>query len=71
MKKPKSCNGCKAYYQSQWRFSCDLGYELKSIKIGSMRGMDILRHRPANGRCPKPMTLKELMDAPRESEAVR
>lgn len=63
MKRPKNCNGCKAFYQSQWRYSCDLGYELKSIKIGSIKGVDILRHAPAIGHCPKPRTYKELFNA--------
>lgn len=63
MKRPKNCNGCKAFYQSQWLYSCELGYELKSQKIGSMQGVDILTHSPACGQCSKPRTYKELLDA--------
>ena len=63
MKRPKNCNGCKAYYQNMWRFSCDLGYELKSKKVGSVHGVDILTHSPLGGQCPKPRTLRELCDA--------
>ena len=69
MRKPKNCNGCKAFYQSQWRYNCDLGYELKSERIGSMKGVDILRHSPACGQCPKPRTYKELFNAPRADAA--
>lgn len=69
MKRPKNCNGCKAFYQSQWRFSCDLGYELKHIKIGSIKGVDILRHAPAGGYCPKPRTYEELFNARKEGGA--
>lgn len=65
MRKPKSCNGCKAHYQSQWKHECELGYEMTSKKIGSFQGLDILRFCPANGQCPKPKTITELINAPK------
>lgn len=65
MRRPKSCNGCKAHYQSQWRHECELGYEMGHTKIGSFQGVDILRYYPANGQCPKPKTLSELMNSPK------
>lgn len=64
LKRPRSCNGCKAYYQSQWRFACELGYALTTTKIGRALNQDLLRHAPASGICPKPMTYLELFRAP-------
>ena len=66
MKHPKTCNGCKALYQSQVRFTCELGYELKITKNGAFKGMDIVDISPKNGECPKPLTIKELLNAPNE-----
>lgn len=60
LKHTKTCNGCKAFYQSQWRYSCDLGYDLKTTKIGRSLNMDLLQHAPSCGLCPKPMTYKDL-----------
>jgi hypothetical protein len=68
MKKPKSCNGCRAHYQSQWKHECELGYEMGSKKIGSVQGAEIRRYFPAGGTCPKPTTLKELIEAPKAWE---
>lgn len=65
MRRPKSCDGCKAHYQSQWRHECELGYEMGRRKIGSLQGVEILQFYPAGGRCPKPKTLDELMTAPK------
>ena len=67
MRSPKSCNGCRAHYQNLWRHECELGYEMKSKKIGSFQGVDILRFYPATGKCPKPRTMEELINAPRAS----
>ena len=64
MRKPKSCNNCKAHYQSLWLHTCDLGYDLDSVIIGSVQGVLIRRYFPKNGQCPKPLTLNELIDAP-------
>jgi hypothetical protein len=63
MKKPKSCYGCKAFYQSQWQYTCELGYQIKRTKVGSYKGADIIRPSPECGECPKPLTLKEFFDA--------
>lgn len=63
MKHPKTCNGCKAFYQSQYHYSCDLGYNLKVERIVSCKGLEILRHSPAGGQCPKPITYHELSSA--------
>ena len=65
MRRPKSCNGCKAFYQSQWRHKCELGYEMGQKKIGSFQGADILIFYPVKGQCPKPKTLAELMTSPK------
>lgn len=64
MKHPKTCNGCKAFWQSQWKYHCDLGYEQKSEKKGHFKGMDLNNISPKSGTCPKPRTLNELIDAP-------
>ena len=34
MSKPNSCNGCRAFYQSQWRYNCELGYEIAAVSRG-------------------------------------
>ena len=64
MKHPKTCYGCKAFWQSQWKYNCDLGFELNIEKKGQFKGMDITHISPKSGTCPKPLTLKELMAAP-------
>lgn len=66
MKHPKTCNGCKALYQSQYSFLCDLGYKLKIVRRRSVKGTDIMNVSPEKGTCPKPLTNKELLDAPHE-----
>lgn len=71
MKRPKNCNGCKAFYQSQWRYSCELGHELKLTKTGSIQGEDIITPSPAGGQCPKPRTYKELFAAQEGAGATR
>lgn len=63
MKHPKTCNGCKAFWQSTCHYHCSLGYEIKAIKTGSIRGTDLYCPRPADGECLKPMTYRELFDA--------
>ena len=68
MKHPKTCNGCRALYQSQVNFTCELGYELKITKRWSIKGMDLVDISPKNGECPKPLTIKELLNAPHERE---
>lgn len=65
MKHPKTCDGCKAFWQSQHQYNCDLGYELKVSVIGKVRGTEIHRISPECGTCPKPRTIKELLDSPR------
>lgn len=65
MKHPKTCDGCKAFWQSQVHYNCDLGYELKISVIGKVDGTNIHRISPMCGACPKPRTIKELMDSPR------
>lgn len=65
MKHPKSCDGCRAFWQSQWRYHCSLGYELKTTKKGEYKGLDIVCITPKCGECPKPLTNKELINAPR------
>ena len=65
MRKPKSCNACKAHFQSQWRHECELGYDMDSVKIGSFQGVEIRRFFPKYGQCPKPLTLKEFFNAPK------
>ncbi len=65
MRRPKSCNGCKAHYQSLWNHKCELGYEIGNTKIGSFHGVDILRYYPLKGQCPKPKTMAELINSPK------
>ena len=63
MKHPKTCNGCKAFWQSTYQYNCSLGYKIEAIKAGSIKGADIRCPHPADGECPKPMTYRELCDA--------
>lgn len=69
MKCPKSCNGCKAFYQSLCEYTCELGYKLKITKESEYKGMDVVSVKPENGKCPKPLTLKEFTDAPKSYES--
>ena len=63
MKHPKDCNGCRAFWQSQCRYYCDLGYELKFTRERAYKGMDVIKVKPKNGECPKPLTLGQLVNA--------
>ena len=63
MKHPRNCNGCKAFFQSQYKFSCELGYELNVKKIKKFQGMDVYLVSPKCGECPKPITFAELFKA--------
>ena len=63
MKRTKKCGGCRAIWQSHCHFSCTLGYKIKTIKIGSVKGSDILCPCPAE-ECPKPISIKELFNSP-------
>lgn len=63
MKRPKKCGSCRAIWQSHCHFSCALGYKIKIIKTGSVKGTDILCPCP-DEECPKPLTIKELLNAP-------
>lgn len=63
MKKVRKCNGCKAYYQSHWRFECELGYTLTTVDKTNFMGVVVPTHRPEGGVCPKPKTLDELFKA--------
>lgn len=67
MRHPKNCNGCKAFYQSQWNYTCNLGYKIKLTKVGSYKGTDIIRPSPECGECPKPLTHKEFFDAKKKA----
>lgn len=69
MRHPKNCNGCRAFWQSQWRYYCDLGYKLKITKEREYKGMDVVSVRPESGECPKPLTNKELIGAPKAHES--
>jgi hypothetical protein len=68
MKHPKTCDGCKAFWQSQVQYNCSLGYELKVSTIGKVDGTDIHRISPKCGACPKPRTIKELLESPVHTE---
>ena len=68
MRHPRSCDGCRAHYQSLWKHECELGYEMNSKKIGSVKGVEINSYYPATGCCPKPRTLTELINAPKAWE---
>ena len=59
MKKVRNCNGCKAYWQSQWRHNCDLGYSQVIVKQTKVLGVDVPTYGPKGGECPKPKTLKD------------
>lgn len=59
MKHPKKCDGCKAFWQSQWKCNCELGYEIATQWKG-----DIICASP-KGACPKPRTIGELLNAPK------
>lgn len=61
----RNCNGCKAYYQSQYKYSCDLGYAIEVCRKKKMCGTTVPTHKPITGFCPKPKTIKELCNAPR------
>lgn len=63
MKHPKKCDGCKAFWQSTWKFNCDLGYELETIIVSKYMGEDIKSVRPKCGECPKPLTNEQLIEA--------
>lgn len=69
MKHPKKCDGCKAFWQSQVTFHCELGYEIATRKIGKFTdkggSADILIPYPKDGTCPKPRTIGELLNAPK------
>ena len=63
MKHPKSCNGCRAFYQSQYIYDCDLGYKLTITRKRKYKGRDIVSIKPRYGECPKPLTIDELINA--------
>ena len=63
MKHPRSCNGCKAFFQSQYKFSCELGYELNVKTFKKFQGVEIKAVSPKCGECPKPVTFGELFKA--------
>lgn len=64
MKHPRTCNGCKAFWQSQSQYHCSLGYALNVTTVRKLLGVDIHRISPKCGTCPKPLTLNELITAP-------
>ena len=68
MKRPKNCNNCRAFWQSQWRYNCSLGYKLNITKIGEYKGLDIVNVKPEKGECPKPLSNKELINVPKAYE---
>ena len=61
MRHPKNCNGCKALYQSQYSFTCELGYDLDVKVVKSINGADIKYVSPKFVACPKPKTNDELV----------
>ena len=67
MKHPRNCNGCRAFWQSQMTFYCELGYEIATRKIGKIvnngGSADIVTAFPKAGACPKPRTNIELFNA--------
>lgn len=69
MKRPRNCNNCRAFWQSQWRYYCSLGYKLKVTKIGEHKGVGIVNVEPESGECPKPLSNKELINAPKAYES--
>lgn len=74
MKHPKTCDGCAAFWQSQWRFHCELGYEIATRKAGTITDKtgtaDIIRAFPKCGACPKPRTIRELFNAPKAQVSI-
>lgn len=67
MKHPKKCDGCKAFWQSQVTFHCELGYEIGTRRVGRITdnggSSDIVTVFPKCGACPKPRTISELLNA--------
>ena len=61
MRHPKNCNGCKALYQSQYSFTCELGYDLDVKVVKGINGADIKYAYPKFVACPKPKTNDELV----------
>lgn len=66
MKHPKSCSGCRALWQAQHRYYCDLGYKLETFKERRGKRLEITIAKPENGKCPKPLTMAELINAKKE-----
>lgn len=64
MKHPRTCGGCRALFQSQCSFRCDLGYDVEVRHLRKGKGIEILLPRPKNGKCPKPLTYDQLCEAP-------
>lgn len=60
MKRVKDCNGCKALYQSQYSFTCGLGFELSIVSGKKFIGVDIKKVSPKYGKCPKPTTYNKM-----------
>lgn len=65
MKHPKTCNGCRAFWQSLCHYYCALGYKQKVSTVGRFRGAEIHHVAPLGGECPKPLTYNALITAPR------
>ena len=63
MKHPKSCRGCRALWQAQHRYYCDLGYKLETFIECRGKGLEITIAKPKNGKRPKPLTIVELINA--------
>lgn len=53
--KKKICYGCKAFFQSGIKVSCDLGYDIEFDDP-----TDLLSGYVNRQSCPKPRTIKEL-----------
>lgn len=74
MKHPKKCDGCKAFWQSQVTFHCELGYEIGTRRVGKVvlngGSDDIVTVFPKSGACPKPRTIGELFNAPKAWEVA-
>lgn len=75
MKHPRDCNGCRAFWQSQMTFHCELGYEIETRKIGKIvnnsGSADIVTAFPKDGDCQKPRTIRELFNAQKEWEVTK
>ena len=75
MKHPKKCDGCKAFWQSQVTFHCELGYEIGTRRVGKVvfkgGSDDIVTPYPKCGACPKPRTISELLNAQKAWEEVK